>query len=591
LLILGSLILVVAILFFAQKVILPLVLALLFAFILSPAVMRLQHRGLRRVPAVVVVVLVAALLLGSIGLAVGRQLDNLANELPERKDQIATKISNLLAAGKGTTFDRLTQMIGEITQTVRRKDGLVDSQAREPIPVQIYTSGYSQLLSALQPALELVATTGLVIVLLIFILISREDLRNRLVRLIGRGQVTVTTRAMDEAGQRISRYLLTQLFINTSFGVALGVGLSLIGVPFALFWGFLGALLRFVPYVGVWIAAVLISGYSIAIFDGWTRSLLVLALFAVIELITVNILEPLLFGHSTGVSPVALLVSAVFWTWLWGPVGLLLSTPLTACLAVLGKYVPQLAFLNILLGSEPVLDAEVNFYQRLLARDHDEAAELVEAFLQDHTPEQVYDEVLIPTLVLAKRDRERGALIPGDEEFILQTTRAVANDLVSPQQLGKAEENSVTTLPSEDQRQKVVILACPARDAEDELALIMFQQLLGNVPCQVETLSAQTLSGELVSRVAEARPDLVLIATLPPGGSTLTRYLCKRLRSHFADLKIHVGCWGLDENVDRLRERLASSGADSVAASLLESRNQIVPLIQVFTHVKAQPAA
>jgi hypothetical protein len=279
-------------------------------------------------------------------------------------------------------------------------------------------------------------------------------------------------------------------------------------------------------------------------------------------------------------------MAVVFWTWLWGPLGLVLSTPLTACLVVLGKYVPQLEFFNVLLGSEPVLDAEVTYYQRLLARDQDEATELVDAFLEDHPAEMVYDQVLVPALVLAKRDRERHTLAAEDEGFILNVTRDILNDLVSPQEAcGTTSEEPLPEQP------KISILGCPARDAEDELALHMFRQLLqgDHVHCQVEILSAQTLCGELVSHVEQERPDLVCIAALPPGGETLCRYLCKRLRSHFPDLKIVVGRWGLAEGLDKVRERLTSAGANAVAASLLESGNQVVPLMQALAHVKTQP--
>ena len=284
LLILGSLVLGVAILYWAQSVIIPLILAMLLAFILSPAVHSLQQWGLRRVPSVILVVLLALMLLGSIGLAISYQIRNLASEVPELQGQIAGKITAPLQARTGGAFDQGKIAIEEITKEW----------------------GYSLLRGTLVPVAEGLATTALVIVLLIFILIGREDLRNRLVRLAGRGQVALTTRAIDEASQRISKYLLTQLLINAMFGAALGIGLALIGVPYALFWGFLGALLRFVPYLGVWLAALLVFGFSIAVFGDWAQPLIVFGLFAAIEVTTFNVVEPLLFGHSTGISPVVI---------------------------------------------------------------------------------------------------------------------------------------------------------------------------------------------------------------------------------------------------------------------------------------------
>jgi predicted PurR-regulated permease PerM len=587
LVILASTIVIVAALYFAQKILVPLALALLLAFVLGPAVKGLQRYGLGRVPSVIVTVVFAFLVLGAIGLAITYQLRGLARELPSRQKQIADKISNLLEAGHGTLLDQVNGTINTIWKDVTTRRQLEAEEASNaPIPVQIESPGYSRILQALAPVAEGLATAGLVVVLLIFMLIRREDLRNRLVRLIGHGRLVVTTRAMDEAGNRISRYLLTSLLINSAIGVTLGIGLVLIGVPYALVWGFLVGVLRFVPYVGTWLAASLLLGFSVAFFDGWTQPLLVFGLFVVVEALTFSVLEPLLFGHNTGISSVALLVAAAFWTWLWGPIGLILATPITACLVVLGKYVPQLEFFSILLGDEEVLDAEVTYYQRLLAHDQDEATDLVEAHLQNGSADTVYDEVLLPALVLAKQDRERGELAPEDEEFILQATRDVLDDLISPQQQIHRIATAGVPDQKKDQEPRLLLFSCAARDAEDELAARMFQQLMEASGFQVELLSAQTLSGELVSRVEQERPALICIAALPPGGLALTRYFCKRLGLHFPDLKIVVGRWGLTENIERTRERLLSAGAAGVAATLLESRNQVVPLVQYLPHLR-----
>jgi predicted PurR-regulated permease PerM len=577
---LGCTILVIASLYWAQKVLIPIALAILLAFILSPAVMALQRRRMRRVPAVLLVVLLSFAVLAGVGSMVALQLRSFAQELPARKGQIAAKISRLLEAGRGGILEQVRSSVQEISDTVLKKqggDGSAKAAEEQPVPVRVESTGYSQILEAIGPAAETLATTGLVIILVIFILIRREDVRNRLVRLIGHGQLIFTTRAMDEAADRISRYLMMQVLINAGFGLGLTVGLFLIGVPYALLWGILAAVLRFVPYIGSWLALSLLMAFCVAFFDGWTQPLLVLVLFGILELLTANAVEPLLFGHSTGMSSLALLVAAAFWTWLWGPIGLVLSTPLTACLVVLGKYVPQLEFFAILLGDEPVLDAEVTYYQRLLAHDQDEATELVEAHLQDHTLETVYDEVLIPALSLTKRDRAAGDLTAEDEEFILHVTRDVLEDLVSHQQQIHAIATQGVGADHAD-ADKTLVFGCPARDAEDELALQMFAQLLETSHCRFEVLSAQTLSGELIARVEHDRPALVCIASLPPGGLSLARYLCKRLRAHFPELKIVIGCWGLTQNVQRARDRLLAAGANGVATTLLEARSMIVPL-------------
>src|SRR5262249_8294685 len=246
------------------------------------------------------------------------------------------------------------------------------------------------------PVLEGLATTVLVVVLVVFVLVLREDLRNRLLRLIGNGRITDTTKALDDAAGRISRFLLTQSLINVFFGMVLTISLWLAGVPYALLWGFLAALLRFVPYMGTFFAMLLPFTYSVAVFPGWREPLLALGIYLTLELLAAYVVEPLLLGHSTGVSPLALVFAAAVWTWLWGPLGLILSTPMTTCLVVLGKYVPGLEFLDVLLGDERVLDTSVSFYQRLLARDQDEATELVEHYLESHPPEAVFDELLLP---------------------------------------------------------------------------------------------------------------------------------------------------------------------------------------------------
>ena len=266
-----------------------------------------------------------------------------------------------------------------------------------------------------EPIFEPLARVGIVLVLTIFMLIQREDLRNRFIRLVGQGRMTLTTQTMDEAGQRISRFLLTQSVINAGFGLIVATALFWIGVPYAILWGVTAALLRFVPYVGSLLAMLLPTALAFVLFDGWSRTLATLGLFLSLDAVTANVIEPLLIGRHTGVSSLALLVSALFWTWLWGPVGLILSTPLTVCLAVLGKHVPRLEFLAVLLGDEPALETDISFYQRLLAGDEDEASEIVEQQLQTTSREQVFDEMLVPTLLLAERDRVREAISESEQ--------------------------------------------------------------------------------------------------------------------------------------------------------------------------------
>jgi methylmalonyl-CoA mutase cobalamin-binding subunit len=293
--------------------------------------------------------------------------------------------------------------------------------------------------------------------------------------------------------------------------------------------------------------------------------------------------EPLLFGHSIGVSPVALLTAAAFWTWLWGPVGLLLSTPLTACLVVLGRYVPSLEFLGTLLGVDPPLDPPVRFYQRLLARDQDEAVDQVEEHLRVLPPETVYDQVLLPALVLARRDRDRGALPADDEQYVYRVTEDVLEDL-DPPQFGKVAEPVVPA-----GRRDLLVLGCPAHDRADELALEMFRKLLEPAGVGVEVLSSRATAAEVVKRVEEAAPAVVCVAALPPGGVALGTHLCKRLRACFPGLRIVVGRWGQEEQVEKVRERFRHAGADVVSTTLLDTLAQVKPLLRVASHA-AGPA-
>ena len=405
-------------------------------------------------------------------------------------------------------------------------------------------------------------------------LLKREDLRNRVIWLTGRDQIAVTTKALDEATQRISRYLLTQVIGNAAFGLVLTIGLFVIGIPYAPLWGFLAALLRYLPYVGTWIAAILPLLLSIAHFDSWLPPLFVLALFSTVELIYSNAIEPRIFGHSMGVSEVALLIAAAIWALLWGPIGLLLSNPLTVCLVVLGKYFPQLEVFNVLMGDQPALAPDVTYYQRLLARDQDEALHLVEAHRQNGSPEQVYDELLIPALTIAKRDRERDELTDDDEEFVLQATREIVADL-GEQNLAKAAsgaESAATTNGQSHDSEKLRVFGCPARDGADEVALEMFRHLLDPAKWQVDVASPEMLSAELVARAETERPALICISSLPPGGLSQARYLCKRLRAKLPDTKILVGRWGLTQGLDENREQLREAGADEVDATLLATR-------------------
>ena len=428
---LASFVLVIACLYWGRVVLIPVALAILLTFLLNPVVSMLQRLGLGRTPPVILTVVLAFVVLGGIGWAVTGQLATLANELPQYTSNLKNKIADLRGASQGGIVEKLERTVGELLDELHKTDSPrqgspLAQDTEKPVLVAVQAPS---VLWQLPTLFEPLATAGLVLVLVIFMLLKHADLRNRLIALAGYGQMTLATKALDEAGQRISRYLLMQSLINGSYGVAVGLGLFLIGVPYAVLWGFLAAALRFIPYVGPAVSALLPTALSLAVFPGWGQPLMVVGLIVLLELASNMVMEPLLYGQSAGVSAVALLVAIAFWTWLWGPVGLLLATPLTVCLGVLGKYVPQLKFVGVLIGDESPLETHTSYYQRLIAKDDDEAAELVDEYLQTHTLDEVYDDLLLPALTSAKRDHAQDALTDEDVEFVVQATRAIVENL------------------------------------------------------------------------------------------------------------------------------------------------------------------
>jgi predicted PurR-regulated permease PerM len=592
-------------LYWAQRVFIPVALAVFLTFLLAPLVTFLQRRHLGRTPSVALVVLLAALVLGGVIWLISVEVRSIAGELPQYTENIKEKIHSLRELmGQGSLTERLSKMSHAITQEWKLQPtnaeggggGSPAAAAAEKPPTMVVEadspSWLSHLSGLLSPVVESLGSLAMALVLVVFMLLKREGLRNRLIRLVGHGRLTVMTKAVDDAGRRISRFLLMQLIINAGFGVILALGLLLIGVPHALLWGCLAALLRYVPYLGSWLTTVLLMTLSLAMFQGWVQPLLVLGLIVILELVAANVVEPRLFGHSIGVSEVALLVAAAFWAFLWGPIGLLLSSPLTVCLIVLGKYVPQLQFLDVILGDEPSLGEDISYYQRLLARDQDEAAQLVLTQAKIAPPEQIYDRLLVPALNYVKRDRERDDLTEADEQFVLRATREIVEDLgerrtaaTGPVVAPPAEE---TTFPA---HRKIRILGCPGHDDADALALEMLRQLLDPARWEVEILSLDMLSAESVDRAGEKAPAVVCIAALPPGGLAHTRYLCKRLRARLPKARIVVGRWGLKGDVEQNREQLLEAGADQVETTLLETRTHLHTWLPVLGHEGAETTA
>jgi predicted PurR-regulated permease PerM len=596
---------VVGCLYWAQVVFIPLALAVFLTFLLSPLVLVLQRRGLGRIPSVVLVVALAALALGIVGWVVTREMTSLIAELPRYTENVKAKVRAFREMGKGSGTGKLEDMVREVTGELTAKPAGPQGVPQEPaaparvgrpdepakVVVEPESSAWlSRLPGVLSPVLGPFGAVGLASVLAVFMLLKREDLRNRFIRLMGSGRMAVTTKAVDEAGTRISRYLLMQLVVNGTYGLAWGLGLFLIGVDHALLWGFLAAILRYVPYIGAPIAALVPLALSVVQFEGWTQPLLVVGLLLLLELLSNNVMEPWLYSQSIGVSEVALLVAAAFWAFLWGPIGLVLAGPLTVCLVVLGKYVPQLEFFDVLLGDEPALDPEISYYQRLLAADQDEASELVQTYGKTFPPEQVYDGLLVPALTYAKRDRERDELTEQDERFIFQATREILEDLGERQADAPSEGATESPRDGAGATTRVSLVGCPARDEADRLALEMLRQLLDPARWEMEITAVEMLSAELVTLVAEKEPAILCIGALPPGGLAHTRYLCKRLRARFPKMKIVVGRWGLKGKVEENQEQLRSAGADQVETTLLETRNHLVAWFPVLSQQALAPS-
>jgi hypothetical protein len=433
-----------------------------------------------------------------------------------------------------------------------------------------------------QPVLRPLALTGLVLIFTIFILIKRFDLRHRLFRLAGLGRINIMTQALDDAAQRVSRYLLMQVLVNAGFGCLFGFGLYLIGVPNAALWGVVAGILRIVPYVGTLVAATLPIALCLAAFTSWVPPLLVFLLFAGLEMIIGNFVEPWLYGANTGISSLALLVAAIFWTILWGPAGLILSTPLTVCVVVLGRYVPQLSFLHTLLGDEVVLAPEARIYQRLLAMDQPEAHAIVAQFLKGKPLVELYDSVLVPALSLVEQDRHKGAIDTAREEFLFLSINEMITELSEyrlAQDASAAEDAAAPPVPA--QQIGARILCLPANDRADEVTAAMLAQLLEQAGHAALCLPVAHASLMEMLAMLEIKPsDVICISALPPYAFSPARTMCKLVRERFPELKIVIGVWGFSGDTEKAKARFERTQPDRLLTSMAQAIEQIQELIQ-----------
>ena len=463
-------------------------------------------------------------------------------------------------------------------------------QQQKPVPVEIRPpdpTPVQLILEVAGPLLRPLATAGIVLVFVIFFLLQRQDLRDRFIRLAGARDLRRTTQALDDAGHRLSSYLLTQTAINTSVGVLVGTGLWFIGVPNPALWGILTMLLRFVPYIGPVVAAAFPAALAVAVDPGWAMLFWVVGLFLVVELITGYVIEPWLYGHSMGLSGVAVLVAAAFWTLLWGPVGLLLSTPLTMCLVVLGRNVEHLQFLEVLLGDQPALAPEESFYQRMLADDPDEAAHQAEAFLKDKPLSVYYDEVAIRGLALAQLDVNRGALDHVHRIKIKEAVEWVIDDLsdhedasASALDQGAAEVAALPPALSSDElapswRERPV-LCVAGRGSLDEAAAAMLAQLLEKRGIGARVVPSGEVSVANVVRLDVTGVQMACLSYLEPGSFANPRYLVRRLRRRVPQAKIVAGFWTFGGQEAEERDALGATRADLVVTSLRQAVEQVV---------------
>ena len=579
---LASIAVVVAALYLAKGLLVPLTLAVLLSFLLSPLCDWLERRWLGRIPAVLVTAVLGFTVLGIAAWTAADQMARLAPKLPEYQRNFEAKLSsvNEYAAAALSKLTASAQAAGENLTPAEQANGTIEL----PFSVRVLSSPASpmQVFSGMfGTMLEVLGTTGIVIVLVVYFLVRREDLRDRFIHLVGKGHVTVTTQMLEDAAKRVSRYLSVLFFINVTFGISVGIGLYLIGVPNAILWGILAVALRFIPYIGPWIAAAMPIGLSMAISTGWKAPILTVGLFVVLELVSNNVMEPWLYGRNTGVSAVAVLLAAVFWMWLWGPIGLLLATPLTVCLLVVGNHVPQLSFLGILLGTEAVFEPKTRIYQRLLAGDQEEAAELFEDFVAHQPLEEVYDTVLIPAMALAETHWQLGELNDGKHEFIMQSLKEMIQYRAERQQEANAKEDAAeapktngdairasgVTLPGPS------VLCLPARTAADEITALMLAQVLETKGCVVQAVSVTSLAGEMVDLVDQRTADIVCVSATPPAAVMHARYLCKRLRDRLPAVRLVVGLWDAQGDLSKAKERIGCEAI--VVATLADAQEQI----------------
>jgi predicted PurR-regulated permease PerM len=572
--------LVIAALYFGREVLVPLALAVLLSFLLAPAVHWLRHLRAGRVTAVALTVLVAFQIVVGFGAVVVEEMSLLGPALPEYRHNIESK---LRALPKAIPLDRVAAALHQVTAELKRSQkprpapasspsgtGAPMAEQAKPLPVEIEPAELTPLQiaqSVIGPLLQPLGTAGLILVLLVFILLEREDLRDRVLRLAGVGDLHRTTEAMNEAAQRVSRYLLSQLSVNAVEGILIGVGLAIIGIPNAALWGILATLLRFIPYLGIVIAACFPLALAVAVDPGWSLLAWTGLLFVATELVVANVVEPWLYAGSTGLSSLAVIIAAVFWTWLWGPIGLLLSTPLTACLLVLGRHVPQLRFLDVMLGSEPVLTPDETFYQRLLAGDPEEATEQAEEFAKERSLDEFAEEVAIPVLARAQADSDSGVL-PAERRAMLKEGFATILENLFEDAVVEADPASEGGV---GRPENGFIVCMAGRNELDEAAAMLLASLLRGRGHAAYVFAADSPAALGDRRVALRDAAIVCLSLISTGSAARARHVVRRARRRAPRARVVLGLWGHDRGAAPSEDARAATSADATATTLAEA--------------------
>lgn len=577
--------LLIAGLFFARDVLIPIALALLLVPMLAPPVGWLERLRLGRTFAVIVVVTITCALLAVLIWLLTQQVADLLTRLPEYRANIAAKLDTF----RGGMLEKATDAVENLkTDLGAAADAPKPGDARAPQEVRVVPhpiTGFGMLVGQAGFVLGPLGTLGIVLLIAMFVLIQRGDLRDRIVHLIGQGHVNVTTQALDEITTRVSKFLLMTTILNAVHGLFVGIGLLILDVPNALVWGLAAVVLRFIPYLGPVVAAALPIVLSLAVFEGWERPLMVIVLHVVLETISDNVLKPWFLSTSAGVSSLAIVVASLFWAWIWGPVGLLLATPITVVLVVIGRHVPQLVFLNVLFGENASIDPSVRVYQRLIAMDQDDVGELTDSALAEaRSFVQVCDSMLIPALRMAEFDRHHGTLLDSREQFIERVMREVIEDLAEKSRRihANALANAAPGAPRAEQDSSaaaVRVLCIPAKNELDQVVGQMLKAALQNVGVTCEVAAADMLAGEKALSVGEHGADIICISALPPSGLMHARYLGKRLRARYPDMMILVALWGSELGRDEGIASLRVEGPCIFVSTLADARQEVLQAI------------